>query len=142
MTLPLVETLLTDLPIGWRVTDVYMGANWVLSLVRSHDGIQAAGVAAAPHSIAPDARFQSGHHALDVPAESLAYGLRSSDMTEAAVGLATVNALTPINESRLSSDDAANWLTEQSAGKSVAIFGRFPFIEDEIRPFARQVWVF
>lgn len=141
MTL-LLETLLTDLPTGWQATDVYVGVNWVLSLICNPDGEQIAGIAAAPHPISPEARFQVGHHRLDMSAETLANGLRSSDITQAAVGLAAINALTQIDESRLSSADAANWLTAQSGDKSVAIFGRFPFIEDEIRPYARQLWVF
>ncbi len=137
-----IETLLTDLPLGWQVADVYIGENWVLSVVRNRDGRQQAGVAAAPHEILPDARFQLGHHVLDKQAEVIAQGLRSTDSTKAAVGLATPNALNCVDEARLTYDDAANWLTAQSTGKTVAFFGRFPFIEEEIRPYARQVWVF
>jgi len=138
----ILETLLGDLSTGWRVTDVYVGANWVLSLAQHHTGMQRAGVAAAPHSIAPDARFQIGHYALDVPAEGVAQGLRSPDVTAAAVGLATLNAVHQPDERLLTTDDAADWLAAQCAGRRAAIFGRFPFIDDEIRPRASQVWVF
>ena len=137
-----LETLLTDVPVGWRITDVYVGANWTIALVRDTEGIQRAGVAATPSEIHPDARFQIGHFALDEAADKVARLLLSDDETEAALGLATLNALNQPDESLLSTADAADWLSAHSAGRSVAVFGRFPFVEDEIRPFARKLWVF
>lgn len=138
----IVETLLTDLPIVRRVTEVYLGENWVVSLVERDDGTVQAGVAAAPHPIAPDARFQMGRYRLDENAGVVAHWLRSPDLTAAAVGLATVNALHQPDERLLRSDDAADWLSAQSAGRAIAIFGRFPFIDAEVRVRARHVWVF
>jgi uncharacterized protein len=138
----ILDTLLSDLPVGWRVTGVYIGANWVLSLVEAASGIQRAGVAGSPRQIPPDARFQIGHYAFDEKAESVAQGLRSSDGTVAAVGLATVNALIQPDDSLLTTDDAADWLTAHCKDRCVALFGRFPFIDQEVRPHARQVWVF
>lgn len=137
-----LETLLTDLPVGWHVSDVYVGANWVLSLVEGEAGQQRAGVAATPLQIAADSRFQIGHYSLDDDAQVVARLLLSEDEPAAAVGLATLNALNQPDETMLSTADAADWLSAQSAGRSVAVFGRFPFVDGEIRPFARQVWVF
>jgi uncharacterized protein (DUF4213/DUF364 family) len=137
-----LETLLTDLPSGWRVTDVYVGTNWVLSLVVQPNGAQRAGVASTPRQIASNARFQIGHHQLDEKADDFTRLLASSDALSAAVGLATLNAVNQPPESALTTFDAADWLAEQSADRTIALFGRFPFIEGEIRPFARQVWVF
>jgi uncharacterized protein (DUF4213/DUF364 family) len=138
----ILETLLSDLPAGWRVTDVHVGANWVLSLAVSGVGLRRAGVAAAPNETALDARFQIGHYPLDEKAEVVARDLRSTDMTAAAVGLATFNALSQPDESRLTTADAADWLSAQCVRRRIAIFGRFPFIDAEIRPRARRVWVF
>lgn len=137
-----LDILLADVPTGWRVTDVHVGANWVVALVHHSDGTTRAGVAATPHPVASDAAFQPGHTALDRDAEQIAQGLRSPDMTAAAVALATLNALNQPDERLLTTDDAADWLSAQSAGRSIAIFGRFPFIEEEVRPFASRVWVF
>jgi len=135
-----LETLITDLPEGWHVTDIYIGANWVLALVSHADGTQGAGVASTPKQIAPDSRFQIGHYRLNENAQMMAQLTRSLDMTTAAVGLATINALNQIDT--YTTDDAADWLSAQGVGRSVAIFGRFPFIDDELRPYAKQVWVF
>jgi uncharacterized protein len=137
-----VEALLVDVPTGRRVTDVYVGANWVLSLVIAPNGEQRAGVASAPQRMATSSRFQVGHATVNDDAQTLAGMLLSGDEAEAAVGLATLNALIQVNEAELSRVDAADWLAAQCAGRRAAIFGRFPFIDTEIRPQARQVWVF
>jgi hypothetical protein len=110
--------------------------------VRDGEGNQQAGVAATPLEIAPDSHFQIGHYPLGEDAQNVAGLLLSQDGTEAAVGLATLNALNQPDETTLSTIDAADWLSAHSAGRSVAVFGRFPFIDDEVRPYARQVWVF
>jgi uncharacterized protein len=138
----ILQTLLSDLPMGWRITDVYIGANWVLSKIRDKAGVERAGVAAAPHHIASDEHFQIGHYSLDERAEIVTQWLGSTEPTTAAVGLATFNALNQPDEHLLTHTDAADWLSEQSLGRNIAIFGRFPFIDAEIRPYAKQVWVF
>ena len=61
---------------------------------------------------------------------------------EASVGLATLNATLQPDDALLTDIDAADWLAERGAGCNIAVFGRFPFIDDEIRPTAKQVWVF
>jgi len=137
-----IETLLADLPVGCRVIYVYVGANWILSLVSDSDNMQLAGVASTPRQIAAESRFQIGHYTLDEAAQTTANLLLSDDPTTAAVGLATVNALNRLDEAELYNDDAANWLSAQCVNRNIAMFGRFPFIDGEIRPFARQVWVF
>jgi uncharacterized protein (DUF4213/DUF364 family) len=137
-----VETLLANLPTGCHVTDLYVGVNWILSLVNDTAGTQLAGVASTPKQIAAESRFQIGHYALNEDAQASARLLLSDDPTTAAVGLATVNALNRHDETTLHHDDAANWLSAQSANRRIAVFGRFPFIDGEIRPYARNVWVF
>lgn len=138
-----VETLLADVPVGWRVSDVYIGANWILSLVSHEDGAQGAGVATTLGQIAANSPFQIGHHALNADAREMAHLLLSpDDTTTAAVGLATLNALNQADEAALTRNDAADWLSARCVGRCIAIVGRFPFIEEEIRPYAKQVWVF
>jgi len=137
-----LETLLTGVPGGWRVSDVYAGTNWILSLARQSSGILGAGIATSPLQIAVDSQFQIGHYALDEPAEITVQLLHSEDATAAAVGLATLNAINQPDEGALSRADAADWLSAACENRCIAIFGRFPFVEDEIRPYAQQVWVF
>jgi uncharacterized protein (DUF4213/DUF364 family) len=141
-TMPVLDILLGGLPTGWSVTDVYVGANWVLALVRHGDGSERAGVAAAPVIFPENAHYPIGHYTPNANAVEMMQLLRSDDPTAAAVGLATLNALQQPDETALTRHDAADWLSAQSSGKTVAIFGRFPFITDEIRPFAKAVYVF
>jgi uncharacterized protein len=137
-----IETLLINRPNDARVTDIYVGANWVLALVSKADGTQCAGLASTPAQIASTSFLQVGHHHIDDNFQNIARVLRHARDVRAAVALSAINALNQPDESLLSNVDAADWLSAQSIDKNVAIFGRFPFIEDEIRPHARQVWVF
>jgi uncharacterized protein len=138
----LLDTLLTDLPVAWLVSDIFVGANWVLALVWHNDGSERAGVAAAPVIFTENALYPIGHYTPNTDAAEVVQLLRSDDPTAAAVGLATFNAVQQPDEAALTRHDAADWLSAQSSGKTVAIFGRFPFIMDEIRPFAKAVYVF
>jgi uncharacterized protein len=137
-----IDTLLADLPVDGRVSDVYVGVNWVLSVVQHDDGTQSAGVAGAPREFASAARFPIGYYVSQEDAVSVARWLASDDQSAASVGLATFNALQQRQAHNLSDVDGADWLSVRCVDRKIALFGRFPFIEDEVRPFARQVWVF
>jgi uncharacterized protein (DUF4213/DUF364 family) len=132
-----LDVLLADLPAGWEVEQVTIGANWVLSVVASQDK-RRAGLASAPDESAP----WPGALPRGGDAARMAQRAASADQVEAAAGLATLNALLQPAPEALTAIDAADWLAEHGQGKGVAIFGRFPFIEDEIKPSARRVWVF
>jgi hypothetical protein len=137
-----LDTLLVDLPNSWRVVEVYVGVNWALSIVVSPDGEHHAGIASTPRNIAPDAQYQPGSYPLDIDACEAATLLRSTDNSCVTVALATINALLQPTKSELTYVDAADWLSAHCKDQKVAIFGRFPFIEAEVRPFAKDVYVF
>lgn len=134
--------LLTDLPVGWRVTHLYVGQHWILSLVEHDNGSRCAGVAAAPKVFPYNPSYGMGRYTPESDVAPIANLLRSEDSTAAAVGLATLNAIQQPQKDALTNVDAADWLSEQCKDRTIAIFGRFPFIEDEVRPFAKQVFVF
>lgn len=137
-----LEKLLDDVETGWTVASVDVGENWVLAQVHHNDGRERAGVAAAPRQFPETAQFPVGSYLLSCSAEGIIQGLRTDDATASAVGLATLNAVNTPDEALLTTEDAADWLSEQTTGRNIAIFGRFPFIEEEIRPFANTVFVF
>jgi hypothetical protein len=137
-----VDRLLDDLPIAEHGVELYIGDNWILSVIRDMDGVQRAGVASTPVAIEQGAGLGIGHQRLDDDPLVIAGWLRSQHEMDAACGLATLNALLKPSAESLKNVDAADWLSAQCVNRSIAIIGRFPFIEDEIRPFARQVWVF
>ena len=137
-----IDTLLSDVPLGGQVSDVYVGINWVLSVVQYNDGTRGAGVAGAPRALAPQADFPVGHYVLKQDAQTVIRFLLSDDESAASVGLATLNALNQRQGLALGDVDGADWLSAQCINRRIAFVGRFPFIDAEIRPFARHVWVF
>jgi len=137
-----LDKLLYTIKTGWIVTSVDVGNNWVLAQVQDEAGQLRAGVAAAPRTFPDVPAFPVGSHSPNVSAHKLTEGLRSSDPSASAVGLATLNAVNAPDEHQITTEDAADWLSEQTHNKAIAIFGRFPFIQDEIKPFASDVFVF
>ena len=129
-----LSLLLDNLPSGWMVENIYVGANWVLSCI-SYNGERRAGLASSPVESPVD-------FSADVLALEMAQRVLSSHPLYAAVGLATLNALLQPDESALTDMDAADWLVQNGAGRNIAIVGRFPFIADELAPVARKIWTF
>ena len=64
----------------------------------------------------------------------------SDIITEAAIGMATINSLLEVDENRYLNLNAGNLIAERGMGKKVAIVGHFPFIPD-LRKAAKELWV-
>lgn len=137
----MLDVLLRDLPTGWQVHRVIIGASWILSVL-SAGGEQRAGMASAPHTDIYEKPFLKGEDIVGADAASIAHLAESPKSRFAAVGMATLNALLQPDREALSEIDAADWLCSRGTDKRVAIFGRFPFIQDELKPVATEVWVF
>jgi len=64
-----------------------------------------------------------------------------SDHTVAAsIGMAAINSLIDVDESKCSNLNASEIVMEKGAGKNVAVVGHFPFIP-RLREKAKRVWV-
>ncbi len=139
----LLHTLLNTLPSGWSLQQLYVGLNWTLSIVQNQTGQLQAGLAAtpAPEMVAAQTQFRAGANRL-APADalSLAQYVLSDKPVEAAVGLATINALLSPPPALLANLDAADWLMTHGRGRRVALVGHFPFIE-ELKPALAYLWV-
>lgn len=71
----------------------------------------------------------------------LAALIDSSSLTEASIGLATINALLPpafLDHQEL---NAYDFLQDRGRDKKIALIGHFPFFE-QVRKIARNLWVF
>ena len=64
----------------------------------------------------------------------------SDIITEAAIGMATINSLLDVAENRYFNLNAGNLIAERGAGRKVAIVGHFPFIPD-LRKAVKELWV-
>ncbi len=77
---------------------------------------------------------------LEKNAQELAALAFSSSLLEAAIGMAAINALLPVNETALVERNAGDILLEKGAGKNVAVIGHFPFLP-KLRERAANLWV-
>jgi uncharacterized protein (DUF4213/DUF364 family) len=77
---------------------------------------------------------------LDKPARELAEMANSSSPMEAAIGMAAINSLIEVDESKCVELNAGDLIAQKGEGKNIAIVGHFPFIP-RLRKFAGQLWV-
>lgn len=64
----------------------------------------------------------------------------SESILEASIGMATINSLLEIDETRCVERNAADIIIEKGKGKRVAIVGHFPFLQ-RVRDIAEALWV-
>jgi uncharacterized protein (DUF4213/DUF364 family) len=77
---------------------------------------------------------------MEKDARYLAGMVYSESSMEAAIGMATVNSLLEVDESRCQELNAGALLAGKGRGKRVAIVGHFPFVS-ELAKDARELWV-
>lgn len=70
----------------------------------------------------------------------LALYSRSEHLLEASIGMAAINSLIDIDESRCVEANAYEVLLEKGRGKNVAVVGHFPFIS-MLKDSAKKLWV-
>jgi hypothetical protein len=78
-SMPVLDSLLRDVPTGWRVAGIDVGVNWVLVQLRHKDGTQRAGVANASQKFTSDMVYPIGHYEPDSDANTILPLLRSAD---------------------------------------------------------------
>lgn len=79
-------------------------------------------------------------HLLECSALELAEYAQSESLLEASIGMAAVNSLMEIDESRCVELNAEDVILKEGAGRKVAIVGHFPFIP-RVREMAEELWV-
>ncbi len=139
----LVDQLLAALPEG-DVKEVRIGAFWT-AVVTEVDGQQRCGLASTlrdddDHHHGGGAAVRDAGRLLDCNARELAELARSYHPMEAAIGMATINALLPTQEEQWVDLNAGEVITQHGAGKRVALVGHFPFIP-RVREQVGVLWV-
>lgn len=139
----LVDDLLATLPDG-QLKDVRVGAFWT-AVVAEIGGVRACGLAST-------LRSQGDHHYgggpavrdagrfMEWSARELAELTRSDSGMEAAIGIATINALLPRQEERWVDLNAEEVIARYGEGRQVALVGHFPFIP-QLRERVGRLWV-
>jgi len=138
----LIDELITTLPDG-AVWDVRVGVFWT-AVVVDIEGHQRCGLASTVrndnhHHVGGPAMRDAGL-LMDRSARELAELARSYRPIEAAIGMATINALLPAQEERWMNLNAEKVIAQHGADKRVAMVGHFPFIP-RLRDRVGALWV-
>ncbi len=123
---------LSDAP----VREVLVGVHWTVVCSRGC-GLASTLPADGPHG---EAGVRDVGRLHTKSGRELAEYARSSDPVEAAIGVAAVNSLLDVDESRAVEVNAARVLAERGRGRAVALVGRFPFIP-RLREEVGSLWV-
>jgi uncharacterized protein (DUF4213/DUF364 family) len=65
---------------------------------------------------------------------------KSDNLLEASIGMATINSLIDIDETKCDAENALDVLIEKGEGKDIAVVGHFPWIP-KLQKVARKLWV-
>lgn len=132
----LLNNLLVSLDIDAPVRTVLVGVHWTVVCSR-FCGMASTFTGNKPH----------GHETVkdvgrlhEKSARELVEYVRSENLLEASIGLAAINSLLAMDESRAVEVNAVEVLIEQGRGKNVALVGHFPFIP-RLRHAVGKLWV-
>jgi len=124
-TLTALLALLPKEPIPVR--KVIIGVHWTL-VCSKYGGLASTMTGSCSH-------HAHSHQMKDVgilhqkSAQELAQGILSDNLLEASVGMAAINSILDIDESRMEQINAAEVIAQRSKGKNLVIVGHFPFVE-------------
>jgi uncharacterized protein (DUF4213/DUF364 family) len=136
MSMSLIDDLIATLPDDVAVKSVRVGVHWTAVCSR-HCGLASTLTGNQPHGhdkVRDVGRlhFKSAHE--------LAEYARSENLLEASIGVAAINSLLNVDETRVVEMNASDVLNQQGRGKRVALVGHFPFIS-QLRVSAGELWV-
>ncbi|MDX9851781.1 MAG: DUF364 domain-containing protein [Anaerolineaceae bacterium] len=133
----LYETLLQALPIEpIAVKKVVVGVHWTL-VCSQHCGLASTIANCGPHG---HSRMRDVGKLHEKTAQQLAEWVLSDNFLEASVGMAAINSMVQVDETKLVTKNASDVIAEEGKDKNVVIVGHFPFVE-QIKSIPRHCWV-
>lgn len=133
----IIDELLATLDYEAPVRDIRQGPFQTAVLTRH------CGLASTPHDSGPHHNRTSVAEAgllVEKDAKALAHMANSESSLEAAIGMATINSLIEIDDTRCTEINAGDLLIRKGDGKRVAIVGHFPFVP-QLHSIAEELWV-
>ena len=133
----IIDDLLSTLDYDTPVRDIRQGPFQTAVLTRG------CGLAATPHEAGSHhdrTPVKAADRMMKKDTRALARMAKSPALLEAAIGMATINSLIDVDESRCVPLNAADLLAREGEGKKTALVGHFPFVP-ELRRAARELWV-
>ncbi len=136
LTVSIIDDLIASLPDDVAVKSVQVGVHWT-AVISRHCGLASTLVDNQPHGHVKvrdvgRLHFKSAHELVEYA--------RSDKLLEASIGVAAINSLLDVDESRVTERHAADVLVQQGRDKHVALVGHFPFIS-QLRASAGELWV-
>jgi uncharacterized protein (DUF4213/DUF364 family) len=135
--LKIINDLLSTLDYDAPVREIRQGPFQTAVLTRG------CGLASTPHDPGPHhdkSPVNEAGNLGEYEPEKLARLALSTSSLEAAIGLATINSLIEVDESRCEELNAADLIARKGEGRKVAIIGHFPFIP-KLRKVVKELWV-
>ncbi len=131
----ILDDLISSLKEDSAVHEVYVGVFWT-AVVSKNCGLASTLHEGHPfHKVVRDPGKLRSKSALE-----LAEYAKSDRLLEASIGMAAINSLIDIDESRCSEKNAFDVLAEKGRNKNIAIVGHFPGTP-RLQKIARKLWV-
>lgn len=133
----LIDDILSTLDLGTSVKDLRQGPFQTAVLTRN------CGLAATPHELGyhqNKAPVSDAGYLLEKEVSELAQMAQSPNLSEAAIGMATINSLLDIDERCCVDVNGADLLVDKGRGKEIVLIGHFPFVP-KLRQAAKCLWV-
>ncbi len=133
----ILHELLKTLPVEpIPVRDIVIGVHWTM-VCSKYGGLASTIVESGPHGHRPVANVGELHKK---SAQDLARFILSDSLLEASIGIAALNSMIEIDESRIVEVNASDILAIESKGKNLAVVGHFPFV-DTMKTICKNCWV-
>ncbi len=133
----LLDRLLDDLEGDTPVRSILVGVHWTVVCSR-FCGMASTLVGDHVHG---QSRVRDVGSLHKKSGRELAEFARSENLLEASIGVAAINSLLAVDESKSVEVNAVEILIENGKGKKIALIGHFPFVP-KLRAAVGQLWVF
>ncbi len=120
----ILDNLLDHLKIDAPIRSILVGAHWTLVCSR-YGGLASTLIGTHVHG---HESVRDVGHLHEKSARELAEYSRSENPLEVSIGIAAINSLLEVDESRCVQINASEVLAERGRGRTVALVGHFPFI--------------
>lgn len=134
----ILQDILSSLEVDHKVSDIRTCVYWT-AVTSLRCGL--ASTMAASMLPSPEHQVEYAGHLLPAGAKELARLSISSRTLEAAIGIAAVNSLLPMDESLCVDLNAEAEIRAHGEGKRIAIIGHFPFVQ-RLGAVAKELWTF
>lgn len=130
-----LDDLIASLDKDSRVHEVYSCTLWTTVMTRNW------GLASSFREEHPNhGRVRDVGRLRGKPALELAEYAKSDNLLEASIGMATINSLIDIDETKCLAENAFDVLAQKGRGKNIAVVGHFPWTP-MLKDIAKKLWV-